>query len=124
MSARVHQNVLLLALVLPGYVAATLGVGRPLGLLDLLATTLFMLFLCGETTADQQQYEFQGEWGTGGCIARAQRRAMLSSLPMCLFTVNAVSTMRHPCATGPHPRLHAAPAVAWLLPRCTALLDA
>lgn len=52
------QNVLLLLLALPAYVAAR-GEAAPWSGLDTLATVMFALFLLGETIADQQQWRFQ-----------------------------------------------------------------
>lgn len=53
----VFQNVLLLLLALPAWYA--LGSGAPWGRLDTAATLLFLVFLIGETIADEQQWRFQ-----------------------------------------------------------------
>lgn len=50
------QNVLLLAISLPAYVAATTR--TPLGVLDVVFGLGFVLFLLGETIADRQQWDF------------------------------------------------------------------
>lgn len=52
------QNVLLLLLAVPAYVAAN-ETARPLGALDLIATLAFALFWVGEAVADEQQWQFQ-----------------------------------------------------------------
>lgn len=51
------QHGLLLLLAMPSWIALQ-NQGTPLGLLDALATTLFLLFLVFETIADQQQWNF------------------------------------------------------------------
>jgi len=53
-----YQNLLLLLITLPGYVAWRAR-GTPLGALDYLAAGAFLAFLFGETVADQQQWRFQ-----------------------------------------------------------------
>ena len=55
-----YQNVLLFLIALPAW-AAYLGRATPFGLLDAIATAGFLLFLAGETIADQQQWTFQTE---------------------------------------------------------------
>ena len=52
------QNVLLLLIVAPAY-AAYLRAGTSLWWLDYVATGVFLAFLIGETTADEQQWRFQ-----------------------------------------------------------------
>ena len=52
------QNVILLLITLPA-AAALEHTGAPLGVLDAIATALFLLFLAGETIADEQQWRFQ-----------------------------------------------------------------
>lgn len=52
------QNILLLLLAVPAYVAAS-PTAAPWGSLDTLATVVFLLLLAGETIADQQQWRFQ-----------------------------------------------------------------
>ncbi len=49
------QNLLLLGLAVPAYYAG----GAPLGATDAVALALFLLFLLGETVADEQQWRFQ-----------------------------------------------------------------
>ncbi len=51
------QNVILLLITLPS-AAALAHTGAPLGILDAIATALFLLFLAGETIADEQQWRF------------------------------------------------------------------
>jgi len=51
------QNVLLLLIVVPSYAAYQHG-GEPLNRLDYAAAALFLLFLVGETVADEQQWRF------------------------------------------------------------------
>lgn len=58
------QNVILLLLTLPAWVAlssAQSGAPRPLGVLDITAAALFVAFLIGETVADEQQWRFHQE---------------------------------------------------------------
>jgi steroid 5-alpha reductase family enzyme len=52
------QNLLLLLIATPAYVASQ-SRAHPLSALDVVAATLFLLFLAGETVADQQQWRFQ-----------------------------------------------------------------
>ena len=52
------QNVVLVLIALPAY-TAYLHRGTPFGPLDAVLTVLFLLFLTGETVADQQQWNFQ-----------------------------------------------------------------
>lgn len=54
------QNVLLMLLATPAYIAAQMR-GHPLGVLDLLAAALLLAFWTGEAVADQQQWRFQLE---------------------------------------------------------------
>jgi steroid 5-alpha reductase family enzyme len=60
-----YQNVLLLLLALPAARALDHR-GAPLGALDAIAAGGFLLFLAGETVADEQQWRFQ-------CAKRARR---------------------------------------------------
>ncbi len=53
-----YQNLLLLLIVLPAYVAWQAR-GTPLHALDTAAASAFVVFLLGETVADQQQWRFQ-----------------------------------------------------------------
>lgn len=50
------QNVILFLLALPAW--AALGKPSPLNAIDALATALFLIFLVGETIADEQQWRF------------------------------------------------------------------
>ena len=59
------QNLLLLLLALPAYVALYAG-PQPLTGLDLAAAAAFVLFWCGEAVADQQQWRFQTAKHAGG----------------------------------------------------------
>ena len=52
------QNAVLVLIALPAYTAYQHR-GTPFGPLDVVLTVLFLLFLAGETTADQQQWNFQ-----------------------------------------------------------------
>ena len=53
-----YQNLLLLLITLPAWVA--LGYRQtPFGVADLVAAALFVVFLVGESVADQQQWDFQ-----------------------------------------------------------------
>ncbi len=54
------QNVILYALTLPAWQALR-GAATPLGTLDFVAAALFVVFLVGETVADQQQWLFHQE---------------------------------------------------------------
>lgn len=53
----IFQHTLLVLITLPAYTAFENG-GTPLGMLDLVAAVAFVLFLVGETIADQQQWNF------------------------------------------------------------------
>ena len=52
------QNAVLVLIAFPAYTAYQHR-GTPFGVLDVVLTVLFLLFLAGETTADQQQWNFQ-----------------------------------------------------------------
>ena len=52
------QNAVLVLIALPAYTAYQ-NRGRPFGALDIVLGVLFLLFLVAETTADQQQWNFQ-----------------------------------------------------------------
>ena len=54
------QNALLLAITLPAW-RASQHPETPLGVLDVVATCLFVILLIGETIADEQQWRFQNE---------------------------------------------------------------
>jgi steroid 5-alpha reductase family enzyme len=55
-----YQNFLLFLIALPAW-AAFQGRATPFGALDVAATVGFLLFLAGETIADQQQWTFQAD---------------------------------------------------------------
>ncbi|MFO0555414.1 MAG: DUF1295 domain-containing protein [Polyangiaceae bacterium] len=55
------QNAILLAIALPAWIAARASLthtARPLGVLDLCAAFLFVVFLAGEVWADEEQWRF------------------------------------------------------------------
>lgn len=52
------QNAILFALALPAWTALE-HAGAPLGVVDAVAAGLFVVFLVGETVADEQQWRFQ-----------------------------------------------------------------
>lgn len=52
------QNLILLMITLPALTALE-NRGTPFGVLDTIATALFLVFLTGETISDQQQWAFQ-----------------------------------------------------------------
>ena len=52
-----YQNVLLLLIALPAAIALE-RTETPFGVLDVIATVLFLAFLAGETIADEQQWRF------------------------------------------------------------------
>jgi steroid 5-alpha reductase family enzyme len=54
----IFQNAVLALIALPSYTAYQHR-GTPFGVLDVVLTVLFLLFLTGETVADQQQWNFQ-----------------------------------------------------------------
>jgi steroid 5-alpha reductase family enzyme len=54
----IFQNAVLALIALPAYMAYQHR-GTPFGVLDVVLTVLFLLFLTGETVADQQQWNFQ-----------------------------------------------------------------
>jgi len=54
------QNVLLLLLAVPAYIAAR-APSRPLGVLDGVAAAAFLAFWIGEAVADEQQWRFQSD---------------------------------------------------------------
>ncbi|MET0955342.1 MAG: DUF1295 domain-containing protein, partial [Cryobacterium sp.] len=54
----IYQNLLLLLITLPAWVALQ-NPGTPFGVGDLVLTALFLACLAGETIADQQQWDFQ-----------------------------------------------------------------
>ena len=81
------QNVLLLLLALPAYVAWR-GRGVPYGWIDALATAAFLLFWVGEAVADQQQWRFQQE--------KKERRARAEPVSAEFLTGGLFRYSRHP----------------------------
>lgn len=80
------QNVLLYLISLPAWVA--LGSTRPFGALDAIATALFVLFLVGETVADQQQWRFHQ--------AKKAARARGETMEPPFLTTGLFRYSRHP----------------------------
>jgi steroid 5-alpha reductase family enzyme len=62
----VYQNLLLLAITLPAWTMAKNQ--APLGALDIVAVTVFLGFLAGETVADQQRWNFHRANPAGGVL--------------------------------------------------------
>lgn len=81
------QNAILLLLVLPASVALERR-DTPLGPLDALAAAAFLLFLAGETVADQQQWRFQTD--------KAARRARGEPIAHEFLTTGLFRWSRHP----------------------------
>lgn len=79
------QNVLLLLIVLPMHSA--MSTGAPFGVLDAVLAVLFLVFLAGETIADQQQWVFHQ--------AKKARRARGEDGPEFL-TTGLFAYSRHP----------------------------
>ncbi|WEO79015.1 DUF1295 domain-containing protein [Cryobacterium sp. SO2] len=82
----IYQNLLLLLLTLPAWVALQ-HPGRPFGAGDVVLTVLFLACLIGESVADQQQWNFQR--------ARLARRATGAADPGFL-RVGLFRFSRHP----------------------------
>jgi steroid 5-alpha reductase family enzyme len=80
------QNLLLLGFTLPAW--AALERPAPLAITDLAATVLFVLFLVGETIADQQQWRFQSE--------KARRKASGEPITEPFLTGGLFRYSRHP----------------------------
>lgn len=59
----IYQNLLLVLITLPGYTAQRHPGG--FGVLDVVLAVAFLAFLAGETTADQQQWEFHTRKAAG-----------------------------------------------------------
>ena len=72
------QNLLLLLITVPAYRAAELR-AHPLGALDWLAATALVVFLTGETVADEQQWRFQCGKRAGRERGDAPREGFLTS---------------------------------------------
>ena len=71
------QNVLLLLITVPSY-AAYLHLGTPLGPLDYVATSGFVLLFLGETIADEQQWRFQNAKYADKADGRAPKAEFLT----------------------------------------------
>ena len=72
------QNLILLAITLPALTALERR-GTPFGILDLIATALFLVFLLGETIADQQQWAFQRRRAAALAAGREPERRFLTT---------------------------------------------
>lgn len=81
-----YQNLLLLLITLPAWIALQHR-QTPFGAADAVATVLFLVFLTGETVADQQQWDFQ----RSRAVLRARGEADPGFLRSGLFGVS-----RHP----------------------------
>jgi steroid 5-alpha reductase family enzyme len=81
------QNLLLLLIATPAYVASQAR-AHPLNALDLVAAALFLLFLVGETLADQQQWRFQ--------TAKQEKRARGESESQGFVSTGLFRYSRHP----------------------------
>jgi len=64
----VYQNLILLLITLPAYTAFQHP--TPIGPLDIVAAVLFLVFLTGETVADQQQWSFHRRKAAGETSSR------------------------------------------------------
>jgi len=107
------QNLLLLLLALPAYVAWRVG-PTPLTWLDLAAATAFVVFWLGEAVADQQQWHFQSAKRAGaatpgfissGLFRYSRHPNFFCEIAMwwCffLFAVAASGTWLNPALAGP-----------------------
>jgi steroid 5-alpha reductase family enzyme len=96
-----YQNLLVLLFTLPAWAALAPGAGlfgiaatdpslapTPFGALDAVATVLFVVFLVGETIADQQQWVFQ--------TAKRQRQARGELVGPGFVTTGLFRFSRHP----------------------------
>ena len=81
-----YQNLLLLSITLPAWIGLQ-HPQTPFGAADLVSTVLFLVFLAGETVADQQQWDFQ----RSRAVLRAQGGADPGFLRGGLFRLS-----RHP----------------------------
>jgi len=81
------QNLVLLLLAAPAYVAWQAR-GTPLGPLDALAASAFVVFWVGEAIADQQQWRFQSD--------KRVRRARGASIDAEFLTTGLFRYSRHP----------------------------
>ncbi len=82
-----YQNLLLLLIALPAYVAWQAR-GTPLNALDYLAAGAFLVFLVGETVADQQQWRFQ--------CAKQAKKARGEPVEAEFLTTGLFRYSRHP----------------------------
>jgi len=111
------QNLLLLLIAAPAAYALA-GQGTPWGIVDTSATALFLLFLLGETVADEEQWRFHqdkrrrqstGEAGprflTTGLFARSRHPNFLCEMAIWwsfyLFSVGAGAGWLNPSIVGP-----------------------
>lgn len=74
----IYQNLLLVLITLPGLTA--LDNPRPFGAFDALVAALFLLFLVGETVADQQQWNFHATDRTDAAGASPSPRFLTTGL--------------------------------------------
>lgn len=81
------QNLLLLLIATPAYVASQ-SRAHPLNALDFVAATLFVVFLVGETIADEQQWRFQ--------TAKQERRASGETGGQDFVSTGLFRYSRHP----------------------------
>lgn len=81
------QNLLLLFIVAPAYVAYQ-NLGTPLNTIDYSAAAVFLLLLSGETIADEQQWRFQS--------ARRERKARGETPEAEFITTGLFRYSRHP----------------------------
>ena len=82
-----YQNLLLLLITLPAYVAWQ-AQGVPLNGFDAVAAALFVVFLAGETLADEQQWRFQ--------CAKLAAKARGEAVPAEFLTTGLFRYSRHP----------------------------
>lgn len=103
------QNGLLLLMALPAWVAVEYG-PAPLGLLDLAAALLFLVFLVGETIADEQQWKFHATRSAPGFLSEGLFRYSRHPNFFCeqgswwsfyLFSVAAGAPWLNPSLAGP-----------------------
>jgi steroid 5-alpha reductase family enzyme len=96
-----YQNLLVLLFTLPAWAALAPGAGlfgigatdpaqvaTPFGLLDAIATVLFVVFLTGETIADNQQWAFQTD--------KRRRLERGETVPLGFITTGLFRFSRHP----------------------------
>ena len=81
------QNAIVLGMTLPAW-AAMRRAGTPLGALDALSAAAFLVFLAGETIADEQQWRFHQD--------KAARRARGEAVDSEFLTTGLFRYSRHP----------------------------